>query len=183
MDFFVTAGAIEAWAESLDARSALPHVVRRLVVATASGISEIDFPAYESVQRQGFDGIVNCTGGNAWVPTGRSVWELSAEKDKYGQFRVGKANHDFNKRTDRTSREHQEQTVYVCLTPRRFNGKRDWAQEKRDDKKSFWRGVRAYDAVDLEQWAEAAPPGVTVWFGRQIGTRPRGVDDVAPVHR
>lgn len=179
MDLFVTARSIQDWADSLDARSTLPHVVRRLVVATVNDLSEIDFPAYESIQRPGFDGIVECTRGNAWVPAGRSVWELSTEKDDRGQFKVGKANEDFDKRTRMTPRDEQERSFYVCLTPRAFNRKRDWAQEKRDDKNSFWRGVRAYDAVDLEQWTEAAPAGVMAWFGRQIGTRPHGVDDVA----
>lgn len=179
MDLFVTARLIRDWADRLDARSTLPHVVRRLVAATASGIAEIDFRAYESVQRPGFDGIVECTSGNAWVPAGRSVWELSTEKDDRGQFKVSKANEDFEKRTENTPRDEQERSFYVCLTPRKFNRKRDWAQEKRDDKNSFWRGIRAYDAVDLEQWVEAAPAGVRAWFGRQIGARPLGVDDVA----
>lgn len=179
MDFFVTARSIQDWADSLAARSTLPHVVRRLVASTATGITVIDFPAYESGQREGFDGIVDCASGNAWVPKGRSVWELSTEKDDRGQFKVSKANDDFNKRTEKTPREQQEQTVYVCLTPRGFNSKRDWAQKKDDDKNSFWRGIRAYDADDLEQWAEAAPAGVTAWFGRKIGARPHGVDDVA----
>lgn len=179
MDFFVTARSIQHWADSLDARSVLPQIVRRLVIATVGDISEIDFPAYESIQRPGFDGIVDCTGGNAWVPAGRSVWELSTEKDDRGQFKVAKANEDFDKRTVNTPRDEQERSFYVCLTPRTFNRKRDWAQEKRDNKNSFWREIRAYDTIDLEQWAEAAPAGVRAWFGRLIGTRPHGVDDVA----
>jgi hypothetical protein len=174
MNLFVTAQSIRNWSDALDARSVLPHVVRRLVTATANAILEIDFPAYESVQRPGFDGIVECAGGTAWVPNGRSVWELSTETSVRS-----KANEDFEKRTKETPQDEQEGTFYVCLTSRRFNKKREWAQEKDDDENNFWLGVRAFDADDLEQWTESAPAGVGAWFGRQLGTRPSGVDDVA----
>lgn len=174
MVFFVNSRSIRDWSDSLEARSVLPHVVRRLVAATAGGIIEIDFPAYESVQRPGFDGIVECADGNAWVPTGRSVWELSTEKGV-----ASKANDDFKKRSGETSQEDQERSFYICVTSRRFDKKRDWAKQKACDKTSFWKGIRAYDADDLEQWAESAPAGVSAWFGRQIHTRPHGVDDVA----
>lgn len=173
MDFFVKAHAIRDWSDKLDARSVLPHVVRRLVTSTTSELDELDFPAHESVQRPGFDGVVLCSSGNAWVPSGRSVWELSVDKDV-----KGKADGDFEKRTAETSKEEQERNFYVCLTSRRFNKKREWAQEKSGDKNSFWLGVRAFDADDLEQWVESSPAGLTAWFGRQIGVRPHGVDDV-----
>jgi hypothetical protein len=174
MDFFVTARSIRDWATKLDARATLPHIVRRLVTATATGIDEVDFPAHESIQRPGFDGVVECSSGNAWVPTGRSVWELSTDQDV-----PGKANNDFKKRTANTPRDEQEQCIYVCLTPRQFTNKNEWSQKKEKEGGVFWRGVRAYDADDLEQWTESAPAGITAWLGRQIGSRPQGVDDVA----
>ncbi|HET6881162.1 MAG TPA: hypothetical protein VFI31_13460, partial [Pirellulales bacterium] len=172
MDLFVTARAICDWADNFGAQAILPQVVRRLVLATATGIDRIDFPALESSQRRGFDGVVECAVGNAWVPTGRSVWELSTEKNVRR-----KAEGDFGKRTKETPLEEQERTVYIFLTPRHFSEKKNWAEQKAAA--TSWRGVRAYDADDLEQWAEAAPPGINAWFGRQIGTRPRGVDDLA----
>lgn len=172
MDLFVTARSICDWADNLGARATLPQVVRRLVLATATGIDRIDFPALDSSQRPGFDGVIECAAGNAWVPTGRSIWELSTQKDV-----LRKADGDFCKRTQETSREEQGRTVYIFLTPRRFSQKNDWGKQKAIA--TSWREVRAYDADDLEQWAEAAPSGINAWFGRQIGTRPYGVDDVA----
>jgi hypothetical protein len=167
---FVHTLAIRRWADRLDARSTLPKVLRRLVRATVKKIAELDFPALESVQRSGFDGVVDCEEGNAWVPDGRSVWELGVNKGV-----KSKADEDFEKRTKETPKAEQESTTYVFVTPRHWEKKKEWASEQRG--KGHWKGVRAFDADDLEQWLESAPP-VGVWFGRLIGSRPIGVDDV-----
>lgn len=104
MNYFVKAEDIRRWAERTEARSVLPHLLRRLVWGTADGITELDFPANESVLRSGFDGVVVCSTGNAWVPNGRSVWEVSVEKDV-----KGKADRAFQDRTRCTPREQREQ--------------------------------------------------------------------------
>lgn len=168
--YFVDTLAIRRWADRLDARSTLPMVLRRLVRATVKKITELDFPALESVQRSGFDGVVNCEEGNAWVPDGRSVWELGVNKGV-----KSKADEDFEKRTKDTARAERESTTYVFVTPRHWENKKEWANEQSGI--GHWKDVRAYDADDLEQWLESAPP-VAVWFGRLIGSRPIGVDDV-----
>lgn len=169
--YFVNALAIRHWADRLDARSTLPMVLRRLVRATVERTTELDLPALESVQRSGFDGVVECEKGNAWVPNGRSVWELGVNKGV-----KSKADEDFGKRTKETPKAEQEFTTYVFVTPRHWENKKEWASEQSD--KGYWRDVRAFDADDLEQWLESAPP-VAAWFGRLIGSRPIGVDDVA----
>jgi len=178
MSLFVSADSLRNWAEKLPSRSVLPHIVRRLILATGSGISELDFPANESVQRPGFDGVVDCTDGNAWLPAGRSVWELSTEDGVRG-----KAQGDFDKRTidskTRTPKEEQKRSYFVFLTPRRFNQKAEWAAEQANLPECHWRGVRAYDADDIEQWVEAAPAGIQAWLGRKLGVRPDGVVDLA----
>ena len=68
MSLFVSAETLRIWAKKLEARSILPHLVRRLVQATGIGITELNFPAYESVQRPGFDGLVSCTVGILGCP-------------------------------------------------------------------------------------------------------------------
>ena len=178
MKLFVSADSLRNWAEKLEARSVLPHLLRRLVLSTATGITELDFPAYESIQRPGFDGVVFCAEGNAWLPSGRSVWELSTEDGVRG-----KAQSDFDKRTihahTKLAKEEQERSFFVFLTPRRFNQKADWAAEQLKSPDCHWRGVRAYDADDLEQWVESAPAGIQAWLGRKIGLRPDGVVDLS----
>ena len=69
----------------------------------------------------------------------------------------------------------RERSFFVFLTPRRFNQKAEWAAEQRKSPHCLWRGVRAYDADDLEQWVESAPAGIQAWLGRKIGLRPEGV--------
>jgi len=178
MSLFVSAETLRIWAKKLEARSVLPHLVRRLVKATGIGITELNFPAYESVQRPGFDGLVTCTAGNAWLPAGRSVWELSTEDGVRG-----KAQGDFEKRTTnpdtKIPKEVQELSYFIFLTPRRFNQKTEWAEEQSKSPDCHWRGVRAYDADDLEQWVESAPAGIQAWLGRKMGVRPDGVVDFA----
>jgi hypothetical protein len=169
MDYFVNARAIRRWAEQITARSTLPQVIRRLVQQTVKNVSRLDFPANESAQRTGFDGEIVCETGNASVPPGRSVWELGVNQDV-----KGKADDDFEKRTAETSAEIRRETAYVFLTPRHWEHKKEWAEDHKGD----WKEVRAYDADDLEQWLETAP-SVAAWFGRIIGSRPPGVDDIA----
>jgi hypothetical protein len=174
MSLFINARTIRSWAEATVARSKLPHVIRRLVWATLDrrDVQKIDFPAYESVQRPGFDGEVSCRKGNAWVPDGDSAWELSVESNV-----GGKANSDFDTRAKNTPADVRQKSTYVCLTARHWRDKKDWADEKR--MLGEWKDVRAFDADDIEQWAETAPFGFIVWFGRQIGMRQSGVDDIA----
>lgn len=150
----------------------LPQVVRRLVIATIlpSRLRQIDFPAHESAQRSGFDGVVTCDEGNAWVPTGRSVWELGV-----GDGVKAKADEDYNKRTAETSEADRKETVFVFVTPRHWEKKAAWVNEK--SSLGHWKDVRAYDADDLEQWMETTLT-ITVWFGGLIGARPDGAEDI-----
>ncbi len=170
MNYFINALAIRRWAERVDARSTLPQVIRRLATATVKSITEIAFPAHESVQRSGFDGVIVCNDGNAWVPSGRSVWELTVK----GRIK-SKADDDFAKRTAETLKEVQERSVFILATPRHWQNKDDWVAERAED--GDWKEVRAYDCDDLEQWFEACA-SVAIWFGGQIGVRPPGVDDL-----
>jgi len=123
MNYFVSSLSIRRWAETISARSMLPHVLRQLAWATLGRqhIQKIDFPAYESVQRPGFDGEVVCAQGNAWVPEGHSFWELSVD----GGVR-SKAVRDFEKRTTETPVEMRKETVYVCVTARNWQDKKEW---------------------------------------------------------
>ena len=95
----------------------------------------------------------------------------------------GKAQSDFDKRTiapkTRTPEEEQRRSYFIFLTPRRLNQKAEWAAAQSSLPDCHWRGVRAYDADDIEQWVESAPAGIQSWLGRKLGVRPDGVDDLA----
>src|SRR5205823_6411434 len=109
--------------------------------------------------------------GNAWVPMGHSVWELSVDGGT-----ASKAGRDFEKRFNETSAETRMETTYVCLTARHMQKKKERESELR--KRGIWKDVRVFDADDMEQWMELAP-GVAAWFASHLGVPREGVDDVA----
>jgi transcriptional regulator with XRE-family HTH domain len=164
---WVTARHLEEWASSLAARATLPQLIRRLVYATGKTITApIGFHAGEQVQRPGFDGVVEAAGADTFVPEGRSVWEMGADKDP-----SGKAERDFTKR----KKQAEKNTTYVVVTPRKWQKKGDWIKSKA--KLRAWKDVRVYDSATLEEWLERAP-AVDVWFARILELKPEGLTDI-----
>lgn len=164
--FLVNATDIDLWSQRLNARSELPRLARRLVLATTPRIERLHFAADEGVQTGGWDGIVHASNGSAFVPDGTSVWEMGANSDI-----KGKADDDYDKRTQNPLGLDKKNTTFVFVTPRRWSGKEKWAQNRHAE--GEWREVRAYDADDLETWLERAP-AVHWWLSRWLGKSPQG---------
>ena len=141
---------IMAWAIRRDAQDTLPRLVRRLIHGTVPRALRVGFPAGESVQMGGWDGIVEVQAGNAFVPEGTSAWELGASKAV-----KGKADRDYKKRTATRLGIEPSESTFVFVTPRRWANKSKWASERTEEGK--WRDVRAYDADDLEEWLGVCP--------------------------
>lgn len=74
----ISAKDIERWAETREAQGELPRLIRRLAVQ-AGTVTELSFPAGESVSRPGLGGLILSKEGDPWVPPGRSAWEVSVE--------------------------------------------------------------------------------------------------------
>lgn len=164
---WVTAQDLQSWADRLDCQSALPELVRRLIHATCERPDRVAFPSGESVQTGGWDGIVSTPTATQYVPDGWSGWELS----KRGDIKT-KADEDYDKRTTNPESLDRDKTVFIFITPRRWNAKEAWAKKKAAT--GAWRDVRAYDADDLEQWIEQAP-AVGAWLARILHKYPEGV--------
>ena len=49
--------------------------------------------------------------------------------------------------------------TFVFVTPRKWDGKHDWAKAK--NLRGDWKDVKAFDASDLEQWLEQSVPAQT----------------------
>lgn len=179
----VTANDLDRWADSLGARGELPRLIRRLILATGKP-ARVDFPAGELTDLGGWDGILAAPEAtNAFLPAGRSCWELSTEKNP-----GDKATRDYRKRTKETAKRVRAETSYVAVSLRNWPGKRKWEQARR--LKGDWRDVRTLDAGDLETWLDSAPgvalqlglllnktfPGVQTlegwWEGWRFDTRP-----------
>jgi len=158
------------WADRIEARYSLPHLIRRLVAYEANAIRRLDFPAYEDAQSPGWDGLVDSSDESRYVPSGLSVWELSTEKDP-----GAKASRDYEKRKGQSSDFNPREATYVAVTARRWKQKDKWAADK--SREGFWKQVVAYDATSLEQWLEFVPP-VAIWFATRIGLPTGGLQSL-----
>ena len=166
----ITATQIAQWADKPEAKGLLPVLMRRLISAT-SAATELAIRGADSSNLPGWDGALNVTAGNAWVPVGQSRWEMGCAADV-----VSKARGDFETRTRQSGEKFAAGCEFIFVSPRRWAGKEKWRDEAAGRK--HWRSVRAYDADDLEAWLEAAP-GVNLWFGEELGLRGTGIEPIA----
>ncbi len=165
---WVNATHLSQWGESRGGQSGMPELLSRLVYATVGPAAQIRFPADESVQYPGWDGVCVIANGIGYVPPGCSVWEIGAQRSGVRT----KANDDFKKRTDNPLGRNRADTTFVFVTPQRFAGKDEWVAEKKA--LNLWRDVMAVDADDLVHWLETCP-AVAQWLSVRIGRRPAGL--------
>jgi addiction module HigA family antidote len=166
----IKAGQIEAWSETMEARSELAALLRRLVTSTGKELVQLDFPAFENAQRRGWDGSVSAKAATPWIPLGASGWEFGVSQDA-----LQKAEHDYQARSSDIPPEERARTTFVFVTPRNWHGKAAWASAKVSDK--VWKDVRAHDASDLEQWIETSVPA-QAWFSERLPLRDRNLLDL-----
>lgn len=159
---WIQATDFEHWSDRRDAQEDLPRLVRKLIHSTVDNISKIDFPAGDSIQYSGWDGVLSTQKGNEFVPDGFSVWEFGTNKNINK-----KANSDYQKRCEKPLGLDIDPSniTYVFVTSRRWSKKSNWIEEK--NRNSIWKKVIAYDADELEQWLELSP-STHVWFARKL---------------
>jgi hypothetical protein len=166
----VNATDLNSWANTRVSQQEVPKLVRMLVSATTDSIERTSFPAGDSVQSGGFDGLLITAVGSAFVPQGLSIWEFGTDRNP-----KGKADGDYRKRTENSRGIDKSNATFVFVTPRKWGNKEAWEAEKKQE--GQWADVRAYDADDIEQWLEMAP-AVNVWMGHLIGKRPEHSQDL-----
>ena len=170
----ITAKQIADWAATSEARGELPRLIRKLLHA-AGTLTQASMPAGDSITLPGLDGKFFNETGNAWVPKGLSVWEVSCRGDV-----TRKANEDYTNSLDENKKKvsptDRKKSVYVAVTTRKWSKKGDWLEEK--NKNGDWCEVRAYDADDLEQWLEESP-AIALEFGEILGLTGDGVESLS----
>lgn len=170
----ITAKQIADWAATNEARGELPRLIRKLLHAAGTP-TQASMPAGDSVTLPGLDGKFFNETGNAWVPKGFSVWEVSCRGDV-----TKKANEDYadglDEKKKKVSSTERKKSVYVSVTARKWSKKNNWLEKK--NKNGDWREVCAYDAVDLEQWLEEFP-AVALEFGETLGLTGTGVESLS----
>ena len=159
---FISTKDLQLWADTVDCSYNLPHLVRKLILATTDmkGIKHIHFPYGDDIQTGGYDGELDTDSGNAFVPFGASVWEFGTTDKK-----KGKADEDYSKRVKDPLDKIPAETTYINVNAKKYRDKNKWVAEKKAD--NFWRDVRYLDAIDLEQWLELAPT-VELWLAERL---------------
>ena len=161
----ITSDDLNSWADKIEARGNFPIFIRKLILSTlverdGSNVKHIHFPEKASInKKRGVDGELFVVKGNAWVPDGETVWELSCEQTRKIKT---KADHDYNKR------KPIEHAIYVFATPRQWAGKANWAKEK--SKEGKWKEVRVLDADDLAAWLDVSV-SARVWMEHELWGR------------
>src|SRR4030095_7089336 len=160
----VTALDLEQWATTYQAKFEFPRLVRRLIRESCGGIRKLDMQGGELAYLSGFDGIVECSSGNQFVPSGFSAWELGTREDV-----TTKANKDYHKRTQGPLGWKQADVSFVFATPRRWATCEDWEEQRNSDKR--WRGVSGLWSNHLESWIDDVP-WAAASFARDILGKP-----------
>ncbi|MGO4127883.1 helix-turn-helix domain-containing protein [Inquilinus sp. YAF38] len=172
---WVTAEDLSQWAARRDGPAALPELISRLIVISCGPVA-LRFPADESIQHAGWDGFCETSIATAFVPQGRSVWELGAQRQRIER----KAEEDYRKRSERSLGVDPAETTYVFVTPHRWPHKDEWAAAKRAE--GVWKDVRVLDGDSLVHWLELHA-GVAEWFAVRTGRRPNGLRNLTEVWR
>jgi len=162
----IKASQIVEWSKTKEAQSELPRLIRRLV-NRCSTITAISFPSGDSVSQSGWDGEVSTDVGNAWVPKGKSVWELSCQ-----QTATVKANSDYTKRTKATPKSIRQKTAYVAVSAAKWTQSKTWVKDRSQLKE--WKSIIAYGPDDLEQWLEENS-SISLQFSEELGLSGYGI--------
>ena len=166
---YITSTDIKHWADTLECKSTLPLLIRKLILAGVEieHLKKIEFPFGDDVQTGGYDGDLETEKGNPFIPLGNSVWEFGVTERKRE-----KADEDYEKRKNNTLGKVPKDTTYVSVTAKKWTKTKSWAAAR--NKEGFWAEVRCYDAVDLEHWLELAP-SVEIWLAKHLGKPVKGV--------
>lgn len=153
---WITTTNLEAWGRTRASEIQLPGLVGDLIRATTPDFIAMRIPTDEKGQVRGFDGVVESNVAALNVPEGKSIWEFGTEADY-----KGKALSDFKTRTREVSKEDQQQTTLILVTPFTWDSSKadnkieSWIAARK--KESAWKDIKLLDGVQLETWLEQCP--------------------------
>ena len=157
----VTREDLLSWAQSSRAATEFPRLVRSLIAETEPSAEWIDMPAGTGVVSPGLDGVLRCVRGNRFVPTGRSVWELTTQQSGTHE----KAVNDYQKRVSEPTPGQRVEIAYVSAACAPWTRAREFESEY-SGKGDFSR-VSALNVDNLEDWLACAA-ATTIWMREQI---------------
>lgn len=99
---------------SIHARTQLAVLLRKLIQSTGHELQKVDFPGNDDAERPGWDGFLETSSSNAWIPDGISGWEFGVTESI-----TKKADGDFEKSVRATNDAERRNITFVFVTPRR----------------------------------------------------------------
>lgn len=165
---WIEAHDLVQWGGTRDGQAKLPELASRLILAVYGAAAPLRFPSDESIQYAGWDGVCDAPSDSTYIPGGKSVWEIGAQRAKIGT----KAQDEYAKRTANPLGANPSETCFIFFTPQRWPQKEVWAAERRAE--GLWRDVRVIDGDNLVNWLELYP-GVAEWLAVRINRRPEGL--------
>jgi hypothetical protein len=154
-----TTESIASWAARSNAFTEFPYALSALILASCPDVGHIEMPGGKGVSCGGPDGHVECANGNAFVPAGSSLRELTTQERGI----TAKANVDYKKRKKGVAPAIRAKTAFVFATPRRWPGAVKWSDAKAA--LSDWKEVKAITADQLAMWVGTVP-----WKAGLFGT-------------
>lgn len=163
---WITSTDLKQWADTTDCREALPELIKRLIVATVShkNIKKIRFPSGDSICLSGWDGVVDIDEKTYPIESGISLWELGASKDI-----KSKAESDYSKRLNNTGGYVSNESTFVFVTPRIWDGAENWLNDKK--RLNHWKNIIVITAIELEEWLLVCP-SVSLWLAERLNKAP-----------
>jgi hypothetical protein len=140
---WITAQDLVAWGATRDGQAHLSELVGRLILATVGPEAKLRFPAGDSVQFSGWDGVCTTAVGAGHVPAGVSVWEFTVQRAGIG----GKASRDIGKRSKGPTGVDRADTTFLFVTLQRMPNKDIWAKDELAE--GVWKNVVAIDSDEL----------------------------------
>lgn len=171
---WIEAHDLAQWGGTRDGQAKLPELASRLILAVYGPAAALRFPSDDSIQQAGWDGLCDAPGDSTYIPAGKSVWEIDAQRNRIG----AKAQADYAKRTANPLGVNPPEACFFFFTPQRWPQKEVWSAARREE--GVWRDVRVIDGDTLVNWLELYP-GVAEWLAVRIGRRPEGLRNLAEV--
>lgn len=159
----LTASALEEMCKSNKKKfeGLLPELVKRLILASNTLVTEKRFPSKDDIWAPGYDGVVYCKKETDYVKAGMSVWEFGTNDDS-----LDKINSDYEKRTNQSRGYKKEETCFYLVVTKiwafKKKTKEEWEKEHNE-----WAFTKVYDAIELCDWVNSQPT-VCAWLFETI---------------
>lgn len=157
---WITSTNIKQWADTRESQELLPELIIRLIRATSKDVNTIKFPCGDAIHLSGWDGVLDSNERIYNISSGISLWECGVNSNP-----KDKADKDYRKRVNDSLGYKTQESTFVFVTPRVWDGATAWANDKRQNKE--WKDVVVITAVELEDWLSLCP-AVALWLVSKI---------------